>query len=635
MNTQINNITPEFLSSIKLPSQSGKKLNYLIFMLDSADSPNHQCRFPIGTAMISAALKAAGRNLISINLNLASHPVEFLLETIRKKRIDVVMVGGLSGQYNLIYRYLRAIKTAFPEILTMVGGGIITADALSAMEALEYGDIGIIGEGEITNNNVAFALENDLSLSDVPNVVFRNKHGEWVQTERVHDIDNLDMLPFADYDGFDFYEMIMKRPIPNDYGIGLNQRPIDMALSRSCPFNCTFCFHSSGVKYRKRSLDNIFSEIHILKSKYDITHIIIQDEMFLDDVAYFKEFCERISQYNVKWSFATRCTQVKKEMLVLAKDCGCYSFGFGIEAGNDVVLKSMQKHITVQQIQKAIDISLEVGLPAKGALIFGDVEETWDTFSESVRFYHENPDFDLGLDMISVYPGSKLYQIACQRGLIKDKVQFLRDGCPWINMTRMTDREYWEMVDRVDILKRFTERKTRPRLLNAKMNAEPDGNITIIGECPHCGWKNTVYGVERCGIGGILYCTHCEREYVAVPIDYVDRDKFRQNIVSYISGKKVAIWAATYPITTYLLMLCPELYNDNVFLVERNPLIHNGEYMGKVLYSPNIISSENIEVVITPNSLGVQSKIRKNCQEEFPMVNRIIAIQDFVISSLC
>lgn len=112
------------------------------------------------------------------------------------------------------------------------------------------------------------------------------------------EIKDLDSIPFPDYKGFGF-EKIMNAVASL---VGINEtNTITTITSRSCPFSCTFCFHSSGKKYRQRSLDNFFEELDYLVQEYGVKYIFIADELFAYNMERVKEFCDRIKKYDIKW----------------------------------------------------------------------------------------------------------------------------------------------------------------------------------------------------------------------------------------------------------------------------------------------------------------------------------------------
>ena len=63
--------------------------------------------------------------------------------------------------------------------------------------------------------------------------------------------------------------------------------------------------------------------------------------------------------------------------------------------------------------------------------IFGDPAETYATAQINAvveeHLVSDTPYFD------KTIPGSRIYDYACDNGLITDRVQYLKDGCPQIS----------------------------------------------------------------------------------------------------------------------------------------------------------------------------------------------------------
>lgn len=246
-------------------------------------------------------------------------------------------------------------------------GGIITSDPDAAMEALEYVDIGVIGEGEVTICELADALEGKRDLDTVNGIIYK-KAGKYHTTLPREEIKDLDALPYPDYEGLEYDKLLEK--MSNDIGGQGTDRFGYISLSRSCPFNCTFCFHPAGSKYRRRSIDSAFKEIDYLIEKFQIENLYIEDELFAfrkDDVA---KFCEEIKKRGLSYVIAMRVDMVNRENLIMLRDSGCLSISFGLESMDNRILKSMKKHIRVKQIESALEICHEVGINIIGNFIF-------------------------------------------------------------------------------------------------------------------------------------------------------------------------------------------------------------------------------------------------------------------------
>jgi radical SAM superfamily enzyme YgiQ (UPF0313 family) len=569
----IKNITPEFLNKIKLPNENGKRLNYLIVMPKLTENDNVQYIFPVGMPYVSAALKASGRSVFTLNLNYKDKPDTLLTETIIKNNIDVVMFGGLSGHYTALQNIINRAKVISEDIITVCGGGIITADPKNAVNALVGLDYGLIGEGEYLINEFAYAIENSEDMSTVSGVV--QKDG--TITGFRPDIDNLDILPFPDYEGFEF-DLMLSKKYPQVVWLKENSRAAALCASRSCPFNCTFCFHSAGKKYRKRSIDSIFAEIDYLVSDFNINYINFSDELFISSQEFLREFCERIKKYNIAWNFQSRVDRIDLQTFHIVKESGCVNVFFGVESGDNTILKSMKKHITTEQVEKAFRLAREADFYATGNIIFGDREETTETVDNTLKWIEKNPEIPLSINWITAFPGCELYFDAIKRGVLRDPVDYLRSGCPQINVTKMTDIEYKAAMIKVQLFKWFGR---------------------VIGENELLKLKNNLHNLLE-------------------------------------TSEKIALWPMTFTGAEVLHGIAPEfIFSDKVFWIniDENLVRSRGiENFHKKIYKPDIIKSENIPVVIYSyqNSGGVINQISEMIRTDYPFVKTFKKLEDLL-----
>ncbi|MDR0307499.1 MAG: B12-binding domain-containing radical SAM protein [Chitinispirillales bacterium] len=566
----VENITKRFLDMIKLPDKTCKNLNYLIALPVQADMRS-QYRFPVGFGLVSSSLKASGRTVFTLNLTYRKKPFELLKETIINNNIDVIATGGLSGQYTLLREIIDAAKSIRSDIITIVGGGIVTAEPEVAMKAFENADYGVIGEGEITINALAYALETCGNITEVEGIIGKNSCGYFITSPREEIID-LDCLPFPDYDGFDYIEMFERRysgiSIVSDIGVTI-------VASRSCPCNCTFCFHSSGKKYRRRSLDNLFGEIDWLKSKFPFKRAYICDELFGGDFTYVREFCARIKSYGIKYKISTRMSLVNAETLELLKESGCSEIMYGVEHVNEKILKSMKKHTSSEFIEPTFNLTIEKGIRPDGCIIFGDLEETAETVNEALNWWCEHRNFGIYLLNIMTFPGSHIYKVACGRGIISDPVQYLRDGCPMVNISKMSDNEWSQMKDKIA--------QTRILYEGYDLNTKPD------------------------------------TARISKVLDTLAN-----------GNDKVCVWPATNDTIRFFRNISKPFYR-NAYFVNINPdsiLLRtaDAEYDCKI-YEPDVIRKENIGLVVCPN-IKLINEIQLILEREYPGVDRVLSIPE-------
>ncbi len=318
-------------------------MRYGIVMPKLTQNYDETYMFPIGMAYVSASLKNSERDVVTYNLNYKEGEIKDLIrKLVLKRNIDVLATAGLTAHYWQLKEILDAARAVKPDIILAVGGGIITSSPIPAMEALEIADYGMIGEGEVTICELAEALEGKRDVHTVDGLIFKEADA-WTITHPRAEIMDLDSLPYPDYEGFEFDELLNKTPT-DLFAFGKDRFGF-LSLARSCPFNCTFCFHPSGTRYRRRSMKSAFREIDYLIERFDIHNINITDELFLSKMEDVRTFCTEIKKRKIGFSIFLRVDKVNREMLEMLRDNGCIQIGFGLESADNRILKSMNKHI--------------------------------------------------------------------------------------------------------------------------------------------------------------------------------------------------------------------------------------------------------------------------------------------------
>lgn len=585
-------------------------MKYGIVMPRFTDNFEEGYIFPIGMAYVSSSLKQTGREVFTYNLNYKYGTVRELVQGwVLEKQLDVLATGGLTAQYGVLKEILDAAREVKPNIILLVGGGGITASPVPMMEALEIADYGMIGEGEITICELAEALEGKRTVDSVDGLVYK-KEDVWTVTEPRKEIMDLDSIPYPDYKGFD-YDMLLSKPFSEVAG-AVKERCGFISLSRSCPFSCTFCFHPSGSKYRRRSMESAFQEIDFLIQEYNIQNLYLSDELFLTNVEDARRFGEGMKKRNLGFAISMRVDRINREFLEVLRDSGCFVIMFGLESADNRILKSMNKRITVEQIESALTLCNEVGIKAQGNFIFGDEAETMETAGNTIQWWKEHPEFSIRTALVILYPGSQIYQNACKRGIIKDEVEFIKAGCPIINASSMTDQEYRDMAMMIS-----TETQGGTKLLeDAAYQYSGKGKIDYTGRCPKCGMLNTWRHVEPFRSPSNYICEECGESLHIIPSESLS--KYAAANFRYLSPYKIAVWAMTNMIGK-MCEAVPEIMNDNVYFVDAAKMKQGGHFRDKIIYAPEIIREKEIEVVLIATSSLIAHGIIRQIRE-FPSV---------------
>lgn len=487
---------------------------------------------PVGLAYISSVLKNKGYEVKYLNLNHCDGTIDDLIrKTLLKEKYDFILTGGLSVHYSAIKTCVDSVRKYAPHAQIVLGGGIISSQPELMFKALKP-DYSVIGEGEMTITELLKCLENDADLKEIDGLGYQGSEGKLVLTKAREAIKDIDSIPWPDYEGLglDAYLDHMRPSHSYYYDLFDSPRAYPLISSRSCPFSCTFCFHPIGNKYRQRTVTNIMEELNFAIKRYRVNIIDIYDELFSNDKNRVLEFCKQIKElfkkvpWEVKWNCQMRVDKLDEEIVVTMKDAGCYIFSLGLESYSHTVLKSMKKHITPQQIDRALQIARRLDLTIQGNFIFGDVAETTETAYETLNYWKKNfYGGGIRLAFIEPYPGTALYKHCLNKGLIKDEIDFIENRMTKpINMSNtMTDKEFSKLE--IDMYE--AQMKYRKYVEPFSVIKSNDMNEIHV-KCPYCNkisvYKNYVieskYHYKRDVYKKDVCCRNCRKRFCIISL---------------------------------------------------------------------------------------------------------------------
>ncbi len=471
--------------------------------------------FPTGFAYLASALRQAGHEVFGLNLNNDTSyrsAYEMIYDRIRRSLEEVqpelVGLGGLCTNYKFIRDAIQIIRKLAPNVPVVCGGGIINNDAEYIFKLLRP-DFCIIGEGEEVIVQLANMLENDKRDYDQIDNLGYWKDDTALFTKVNFNYIDINQRHFPDYEPFGIKEMLDNYSLAVRYlyrYTRLNPRPMVIVTARSCPFNCTFCVHRRGPRYRARSVENIIQEIGLMYDRYSFNILIILDELFAVSKSRMREFCTALLEarethgWDFDWMFQTHASaSLDREVLGLAKKSGCYSFSYGLESASPRVLASMNKKTKVSQVIEAIKTADSTDIGFGGNIIFGDPAETEETVSETMEFFLRYClTAHIFLGYIQPYPGSKVFDACMERGVIRNKLKFYEKCSEGVwNMTSMPDRLWLPWIYSLSFLAGWflwvkstnaTRYVEETESIDSPMVSHYGKSIwKVWAKCPHCG----------------------------------------------------------------------------------------------------------------------------------------------------
>lgn len=509
------------------------------------------CDFASGFAYIAASLKAAGHQVFGCNPNNApGYPSALdmihdkIARAIADAKPDLIGLGGLCTDFRFLHDALHIIRHYAPSVPVLMGGSVITYDQEFIHSTLKP-DYSLAGEADDTVVMLAEALEGRGALEAIPNLCYQ-KDGRLTFTEKNLKFGrDLNEQPFPDYSMFDIEGMLeasmAARPLYRFYR--KDPRIMPIVTARECPFACTFCLHGHGgrAKYRARTTENVMEEIKQLYDRYQFNILILLDELFAVNKQKLDEFCQSLIEYrrrygwDFNWMFQTHANaRLNLESLILAKEAGCSYFSYGLESASKRVLKSMKKGTQPEQYAEAIAMADQAQIGFGGNFIFGDPAETPETISETLTFYRDHcSDIHCFMSGIQPYPGSALYGVSQDMGLMPDKLVFYQTIDQKVfNMTQMPDAQWIGYLraivafDSLPLCKTVDVTRIIRRALQNRMTVNSGRQFwELFAECPHCN-KSFSYieltepdRVPTHGLQIITGCEHCcKRIRLNVPV---------------------------------------------------------------------------------------------------------------------
>jgi radical SAM superfamily enzyme YgiQ (UPF0313 family) len=281
-------------------------------------------------------------------------------------------------------------------------------------------DIIIIGEGEHTVVELARAVESGGDLQKVKGIAFKD-NGRIFKTEKRPWIQDLDSIPFPSRKHFQ-----VARYQSSEYWMDKSLRKMKkthIVGSRGCPFGCQFCSTSYfwGRVSRKRSPKNVVDEIELLSSQ-GFKMIWFCDDILTLNQDWCVEICKEIvrRQLDIAWYASTRADCVSKNVLAWMKKSGCCFLSYGVESGSPLILETINKGMTVDQVIRAFDLTREVGIRVGMSLMVGNPNESDRTIKETISLIARTKPDAVEASLTQIYPNTPLYRLAKEKGMIDD-----------------------------------------------------------------------------------------------------------------------------------------------------------------------------------------------------------------------
>jgi len=396
---------------------------------------NSRKHIHMGLGYLAGALLAHGYE-VDIWDAAVEEDRESFADLLTREPYDVV---GISAPTPLITNAWEAARIAKQHgAITILGGPHLT---LMPHESMLHNAVDLVvrGEAEQTIIEIMAALEQNDGLSggsDSPTrfseehmasilgLSWRDEAGKIRHNPDRPLADDLDAIPFPAHHLFKIDRYTNLNPLTD--GLDPNARAYTIVTSRGCPYKCTYCSKPiTGDTWRARSVENVIAEWRWLVEDLGATEIGVTDDIWNLDLKRAKTLCQALIDNrlnHVPWVtiHGMKVNSTDPELFQLMKAAGCKRVGFGIESGDDEILrKVIKKGQTVEMVRNAIKWAKAAGLQTMGFFIYGMPGETEETMEKTTRLALElDPDLAHFL-MATPYPGTEMWDILQREGLVQ------------------------------------------------------------------------------------------------------------------------------------------------------------------------------------------------------------------------
>jgi anaerobic magnesium-protoporphyrin IX monomethyl ester cyclase len=352
---------------------------------------------PLGLGYVAASLREDGFSTALLDLGLSEDPFGDLEAAMLAHSPRIV---GFSPSTQASYAaegLARYTRECDPQVLLWVGGPHVSYEWRWALEESRF-DVVFFFEAERSAVEAARCqLRGQGALEDVAGIALL-RDGLPVRTAPRPREKVLDTIPFPARDLMELHRYT---------------RPGTIMSSRGCPLKCIFCIASTFEDaYRPRSPDNVVAELRHIHEVWGVQDFYFVDNVFTTVRARARAICELIRDSGLPIGFycVSRVDYVTPVLMQDLASAGCYRIELGVESVDPGILATMRKRIKPEQVWRAADIILNLGMQPMFTFQVGHPDDTLDTIEETLEVMAKLRAMGAGtyLSVTTPFPGTPL-----------------------------------------------------------------------------------------------------------------------------------------------------------------------------------------------------------------------------------
>ncbi len=371
---------------------------------------------PIGLEYVAEALNAAGHHVQVLDLCWEDETGSAIANFSGGTNFDLIGVT-LRNTDDCTFTSRQSFLGEFAEIVTTirkhtdalivlggVGFSVMPEQVLELCEA----DAGLWGDGEFSFLQLADRIERGREWHDVANLIWRN-HSGWNRNSR-------SALPLTDLPPMSRDWVDNRRYFREGGQAGIETK-------RGCTGRCIYCADpiAKGKEIRIRPPKPVVDEMERLLEQ-GIDHIHTCDSEFNLPQGHASQVCKEIIRRNLgdklRWYAYCSPAPFSLELAKLMRRAGCVGINFGVDNGDEKMLRRLRRGFSPDDILNATQCCKEAGMVVMLDLLIGSPGETRQSIMATVELMKRAGPERVGVALgVRVYPETGLANLMTQEGL--------------------------------------------------------------------------------------------------------------------------------------------------------------------------------------------------------------------------
>ncbi|MHB9025491.1 MAG: B12-binding domain-containing radical SAM protein [Armatimonadota bacterium] len=390
-----------------------------VLLINSNREKMPQIVFPLGLCCVAAAVRAAGRQVRTLDLCFSRRPKDAVSTAIADFVPEVIGIS-VRNLDNCDFHSPRSHLPFLKEIVDsckdwstapiMLGGAAVN---LAAESLLSYtgADYAVIGEGEVSAVALLSALDGQGDPRNVPGVLAAGRGtNDYIRRELIDPLSAYASPLLADD---------LDIPAYRAFGAAL---PVQ--TKRGCAFQCNYCVYPrlEGACWRLRDPEVVAEEVAGAR-RFGLSMVEFVDSVFGLPEAHAIACCEAIARrgFGIPLCVMELNPLACSPQLIGAMNAANFTAAaISAESGSAAMLESMQKGYSVNDLHRAADEARKLQAQKLWIFMLGAPGECETTVHETARFIAALPKTDLVYINygVRVLPGAALHEQLIADGVV-------------------------------------------------------------------------------------------------------------------------------------------------------------------------------------------------------------------------